>query len=255
MSKKKQTAAWKKKAEAAPKKKKEIVLSKKAKIITAIIAVVIALVLAFFIIRALTRSNAGGSSATPGVLTEQKVVKPLISKKGVSAVSDSDKLRHVEIEVKDYGVIYLALDETVAPLTVQNFIELAESGFYNGLTFHRIMNGFMMQGGCPDGTGNGDAGYYIAGEFETNGYNNPISHTRGVISMARRSGEPNSAGSQFFIMQKDNTTLDGNYAAFGWVTAGIEVVDAICSDAKPLNDNGAIAKEEQPVITSVSVID
>ncbi len=253
MSKKKQTAAWKKKAEAAP-KKKEMVLSKKAKIITAIIAVVIALVLAFFIIRALTRSSSV-SAATPGVITEQKVVKPLISKKGVSAVSDSDKLHHVEIEVKDYGVIYLELDETVAPLTVQNFIELAESGFYNGLTFHRIMNGFMMQGGCPEGTGNGDAGYFIAGEFDANGYTNPISHKRGVISMARRSGDMNSGGSQFFIMQSDNFTLDGNYAAFGWVTAGMEVVDRICSDAKPLNNNGAIAKEEQPVITSVSVID
>ena len=132
------------------------------------------------------------------------------------------------IEVKEFGVIEVELDSTVAPLTVENFVKLAKKGFYNGLTFHRVIKGFMIQGGCPKGNGTGGPGYTIKGEFTANGVNNPLKHTRGVISMARAM-DPNSAGSQFFIMHQDAPHLDGQYAAFGKVIKGIEVVDAIAS--------------------------
>ena len=132
------------------------------------------------------------------------------------------------IEVKEFGVIEVELDSTVAPLTVENFVKLAKKGFYNGLTFHRVIKGFMIQGGCPKGNGTGGPGYTIKGEFSANGVNNPLKHTRGVISMARAM-DPNSAGSQFFIMHQDAPHLDGQYAAFGKVVKGIEVVDAIAS--------------------------
>ena len=132
------------------------------------------------------------------------------------------------IEVNKFGTIEVELDPSVAPLTVENFIKLANKGFYNGLTFHRVIKGFMIQGGCPKGNGTGGPGYSIKGEFSANGVNNPLKHTRGVISMARAM-DPNSAGSQFFIMHQDAPHLDGQYAAFGKVTSGIEVVDAIAS--------------------------
>ena len=162
---------------------------------------------------------------------------------------------HVEIEVQDYGVIKVELDADTAPITVTNFIELAKSGFYDGLTFHRIMEGFMIQGGDPKGNGTGGSENPIKGEFEANGVKNKISHKRGVISMARRSGDYNSASSQFFIMHKDNDTLDGNYAAFGHVTSGMEVVDAIAENTPVQDKNGTVAKADQPVITAVRVID
>ena len=132
------------------------------------------------------------------------------------------------IEVNKYGTIEVELDPSVAPLTVENFIKLANKGFYKGLTFHRVIKGFMIQGGCPKGNGTGGPGYTIKGEFSANGVNNPLKHTRGVISMARAM-DPNSAGSQFFIMHQDAPHLDGQYAAFGKVVKGIEVVDAIAS--------------------------
>ena len=134
----------------------------------------------------------------------------------------------VIIEMENGGIIKLALDATAAPNTVKNFLSLADSGFYDGLTFHRIIPGFMIQGGCPDGTGMGGPGYCIKGEFKMNGVNNPIQHKRGVISMARAMN-PNSAGSQFFIMHQDAPHLDGQYAAFGHVVEGMDVVDAIAS--------------------------
>ena len=139
------------------------------------------------------------------------------------------------IKVKNYGVITVELDEKSAPITVDNFVKLAKKGFYNGLTFHRIIKGFMIQGGCPRGNGTGGPGYTIKGEFRSNGFNNPISHLRGVISMARAQ-DPNSAGSQFFIMHADGTYLDGQYAAFGHVINGIEVVDKIASARTSFND-------------------
>ena len=124
--------------------------------------------------------------------------------------------------------IKLELDKTAAPITVENFEKLVGEGFYNGLIFHRVIPGFMIQGGCPDGTGMGGPGYQIKGEFLQNGVNNPLKHTRGVISMAR-AAHPDSAGSQFFIMHEDAPHLDGQYAAFGKVVEGIEVVDEIAS--------------------------
>ena len=132
------------------------------------------------------------------------------------------------IEINKYGTIEVELDPSVAPLTVENFVKLANKGFYKGLTFHRVIKGFMIQGGCPKGNGTGGPGYAIKGEFAANGVNNPLKHTRGVISMARAM-DPNSAGSQFFIMHQDAPHLDGQYAAFGKVVKGIEVVDAIAS--------------------------
>lgn len=132
------------------------------------------------------------------------------------------------IEVKDFGTMEVELNPSVAPITVENFVKLANKGFYNGLTFHRVIKGFMIQGGCPKGNGTGGPGYSIKGEFYANGINNPIKHVRGVISMARAM-DPDSAGSQFFIMHKDAPHLDGQYAAFGKVISGIEAVDAIAS--------------------------
>ena len=132
------------------------------------------------------------------------------------------------IEVEKFGTIELELYKDVAPITVDNFVKLANKGFYNDLTFHRIIKGFMIQGGCPKGNGTGGPGYSIKGEFAANGVNNPLKHERGVISMARAM-DPDSAGSQFFIMHKAAPHLDGQYAAFGKVVSGIEVVDAIAS--------------------------
>jgi peptidyl-prolyl cis-trans isomerase B (cyclophilin B) len=163
-------------------------------------------------------------------------------------------IHHAEIEIEDYGVVSVELDGDVAPVTVQNFMDLANAGFYDGLTFHRIIDGFMIQGGDPNGNGSGGSGNNIVGEFEANGYTNNIAHTKGVISMARAQ-DPNSASSQFFIMVADAPHLDGQYAAFGHVTSGQDVVDKIAADAKPLNDNGTIAAEDQPVIKSVKIID
>ena len=134
----------------------------------------------------------------------------------------------VTITMQNGGKIKLELYPEAAPITVQNFIDLVNKGFYNGLTFHRIIEGFMIQGGDPSGNGTGGPGYSIKGEFRANGVNNPIKHERGVISMAR-SMNPNSAGSQFFIMHQDAPHLDGQYAAFGKVVEGMDVVDEIAS--------------------------
>lgn len=159
---------------------------------------------------------------------------------------------YVEITVKDYGVINLELDADVAPITVTNFINLVNDKFYDGLTFHRIIDGFMIQGGNPFGTGIGGSSKTIKGEFSDNGVDNSISHVRGVISMAR-SDSYNSASSQFFIVHKDSTFLDGKYAAFGRVTSGMDVVDKL-SLAKVEDDNGTVLKENQPIIESIKVI-
>ena len=159
-----------------------------------------------------------------------------------------------EITVQDYGVITVELDSTYAPITVSNFVTLAKEGFYDGLTFHRIMKGFMMQGGDPEGTGFGGSEKSIKGEFVNNGIENKLSHTRGVISMARAT-DMNSASSQFFIMHSDAPYLDGAYASFGKVVKGMDIVDSICSDANPTDDNGTIPSEVQPVITSIKIIE
>lgn len=161
---------------------------------------------------------------------------------------------HATIEVEDYGTIKLELDADVAPVTVANFAKLAGDGFYNGLTFHRIISGFMVQGGDPNGNGTGGSSEKIVGEFSENGHPNSISHVRGTISMAR-SQAYNSASSQFFIMQTDMPSLDGQYAAFGHVTEGMDVVDAMCEAAHPTDNNGTIAAADQPRISSISMDD
>lgn len=160
----------------------------------------------------------------------------------------------VEIDVKDYGKITVELDSKTAPLTVQNFLNLVNEGFYDGLTFHRIIKGFMVQGGDPQGTGMGGSTNQIKGEFASNGVINNIKHVRGVISMARSSA-PDSASSQFFIMHQDAPHLDGEYAAFGKVTSGMEVVDKIAETAKVEDSNGTVAKANQPVINSIKIIE
>ena len=148
----------------------------------------------------------------------------------------------VRITMENGGVIALELDAAAAPLTGENFLKLVNEGFYDGLTFHRIIPGFMIQGGCPDGTGMGGPGWHIKGEFQKNGWENPIRHSRGVISMARAM-DPNSAGSQFFIMHADAPHLDGSYAAFGRVVNGMDVVDEIAAVATGYGD-----KPQQPVV-------
>lgn len=161
---------------------------------------------------------------------------------------------HVKITVKDYGTISVELDGDKAPITVANFLKLAKEGFYDGLTFHRIISGFMIQGGDPMGTGLGGSDEEIKGEFASNGVENPLSHTRGAISMAR-SQMKDSASSQFFIVHEDSTFLDGEYACFGYVTEGMEVVDAICEAVQVEDNNGTVAKDNQPVIESIEVVD
>ena len=161
---------------------------------------------------------------------------------------------YVEMEVENYGTILLELDGKAAPVTVTNFVNLVNDKFYDGITFHRIMDGFMIQGGDPTGTGYNGSGTTITGEFAQNGYDNPISHTAGTISMAR-SNDPNSASSQFFICVADDQFLDGSYAAFGHVIEGMDVCLKIASDAKPVDDNGTIKPEEQPVIKYAKVVE
>lgn len=161
---------------------------------------------------------------------------------------------HVKINMKDMGTIEVELDADQAPITVTNFVNLAQSGFYDGLTFHRIIEGFMMQGGDPDGNGTGGSDQEIKGEFSANGVNNTLSHTRGAISMARTT-IPDSASSQFFIMHQDGTFLDGQYACFGYVTSGMEIVDEICENAVVMDDDGMVSAENQPVIESIEVVD
>ena len=163
-------------------------------------------------------------------------------------------IHHADIKIKDYGDIQIELDADTAPITVTNFVKLAEDKFYDGLTFWRIIDGFMMQGGDPKGDGTGGAKETIKGEFSGNGVDNSISHTRGTISMAR-STDPDSASSQFFIVQSDSTFLDGEYAAFGHVTEGMDIVDKICKEAQPTDDNGTIKTEAQPVIESITITD
>ena len=160
----------------------------------------------------------------------------------------------VEIIIKDYGTIQVELDRENAPITVENFLNLIEDKFYDNLTFHRIIKGFMIQGGDPKGNGTGGSKKTIKGEFSANGIDNKLSHVRGVISMAR-SEEYDSASSQFFIMHEDNIGLDGNYAAFGKVISGMEVVDKIAENTKVEDDNGTVLKKNQPVIESIRVIE
>ena len=175
-------------------------------------------------------------------------------KKESTEAIDAAGKHHIEIQVKDYGTIKAELDGDAAPITVANFLKLAESGFYDGLTFHRIIDGFMIQGGDPKGNRTGGADKTIKGEFSQNGVENKLSHVRGTLSMAR-SQDMDSASSQFFIVQSDCTYLDGQYAAFGTVTEGMELVDKICKDTPVQDNNGTVSAADQPVIESIKVID
>ena len=177
--------------------------------------------------------------------------------KELKTFSDSELLtgkHHVKMEIKDKGTITLELDADQAPVSVTNFCQLAESGFYDGLTFHRIIAGTFMQGGDPLGTGIGGPGYTIKGEFAINGVNNTLSHTRGAISMARTQ-DYNGGGCQFFIMAQDYPAFDGQYACFGYVTDGMDIVDDVCTTVPSEDNNGTILPANQPVITKVTVID
>jgi len=159
------------------------------------------------------------------------------------------------ITMEDGGVIELELYPNLAPQTVRNFVYLARQGFYDGLKFHRIIKGFMIQGGCPDGSGGGNPGYAIKGEFAENGFPNNLKHTRGVLSTARASSGYDTAGSQFFIMDSNNAGLDGKYAAFGKVTEGMDVVDKIADTPSSGSPSGTVKPEDMPVIKSIVIND
>ena len=159
---------------------------------------------------------------------------------------------YADIVIEDYGTITVKLDADAAPITVTNFVKLAKEGFYDGLTFHRIMEGFMMQGG--NGEPAGKKADSIKGEFSENGVENNLSHTRGAISMAR-TNVMDSASSQFFIVHQDSLFLDGKYAAFGYVTEGLDVVDEVCESSRPVDNNGTIPTANQPVIKEIVIRD
>lgn len=200
-----------------------------------------------------------GSGASGAASTSAASASAVPSSSAASCVTSASGeyasgTHHATIEVEGYGAIKLELDAGVAPVTVANFAKLAGEGFYDGLTFHRIIEGFMVQGGDPNGNGTGGSDEKIVGEFSDNGHPNSISHVRGTISMAR-SQAYNSASSQFFIMQADTPSLDGQYAAFGHVTEGMDVVDAMCEAARPTDNNGTIAAADQPRIASVKMDD
>lgn len=218
-------------------------MNKKTLIITAIIIILIILV-AILIVRVLSKKDEeNGTITNTQTNNEEEEINMYSTGK-----------HHAEIEIKNYGKIELELDADIAPITVANFAKLVNEGFYNGLTFHRIIDGFMIQGGDPEGTGMGGSSEKIKGEFLANGVKNTISHVRGTISMAR-SNAYNSASSQFFIVHQDSTSLDGQYAGFGKVTSGIEIVDKICKDTKVEDDNGTVLKQNQPVIERITIID
>lgn len=214
---------------------------------------------------AIALSMAAGCSSSTGSTadkTSSSAVSSIASSETVSAVSTAPRQTHsipggkqykATIKVKGYDTpIVFTMDEGIAPESVGNFVSLADSGFYDGLTFHRIMEGFMIQGGDPKGNGTGGSSHQIEGEFASNGFDNSLKHLRGTVSMAR-SSDPNSASSQFFIVQEDSSSLDGEYAAFGTVTSGMDVVDQIAASAKPTDNNGTIEKDQQPVIESITV--
>lgn len=194
--------------------------------------------------------TACGSGTATVEEKETAVEETTAAVKETSAVTPEGE--YADIKIRDYGTITIKLDHDAAPETVDNFLRLAASGFYDGLTFHRIIKGFMMQGGDPTGTGAGGSDTNVKGEFADNGVENPISHVAGTISMARGS-DFNSASSQFFIVHEDSTFLDGQYAGFGSVTEGMDVVNKICEDAKPVDGNGTIPAESQPVIESITI--
>ena len=224
-------------AAAAARKAEQDKLDKRNKLIAIIAVLLVAGVALFFAL-------GGGSNESNQLPVPNQQTMP----------ADLTATHNIQIDVQDYGTITAELYGEVAPITVENFVKLANEGFYDGLTFHRIISGFMIQGGDPLGNGTGGADEDIKGEFAANGWNNPIPHERGVLSMAR-STAPDSASSQFFIMHQAAPHLDGSYAAFGKVLTGMEVVDAICANTPVTDGNGSVAKANQPIITSIRVIE
>ncbi|WP_365909061.1 peptidylprolyl isomerase [uncultured Ruminococcus sp.] len=218
---------------------------KKAWIVISAVAVFLVAVIVVFVI---TSNKSNGSVGATNDSASASNVSATIGE------SQAKGTHHAEIDIKDYGVIKVELNGDVAPITVANFINLANSHFYDGLTFHRIIDGFMMQGGDPLGNGTGGSENTIKGEFSQNGVENNLSHTRGAISMAR-STDMDSASSQFFIVQSDSTYLDGQYACFGYVTDGMDIVDEICKNAVTTDSNGSVSAENQPVINSITITD
>ena len=214
-------------------------MNKKVIVMIVTLLIIIAIVVAFVVIK--NNSNNKDSNNNVTNSKEEKIMY-------------NTGIHHATIEIKNYGTIKLELDANTAPITVENFAKLVNEGFYNGLTFHRIIDGFMIQGGDPKGNGTGGSKQTIKGEFKDNGVANNISHLRGVISMAR-SQNYNSASSQFFIVHKDSTSLDGQYAGFGKVIEGIEIVDKICDDIKVEDNNGTVLKENQPIIEKITMDD
>ncbi len=225
-----------------------------------ILAVVLALVLALSVaalcgcqvksdIKGITTGKTTDATAATAAANAESATLPSTGYKNPYTGNSTT----VEITVKDYGKITVALRPDVAPLSVQNFLNLANEGFYDGLTFHRIIKGFMIQGGDPLGNGTGGSENQIKGEFEANGVANSLSHKRGVISMARSSAM-DSASSQFFIVHQDSPHLDGQYAAFGEVTEGMDVVDKIATSVKVEDSNGTVLAANQPVIESVKIV-
>lgn len=178
-----------------------------------------------------TKTTNNSTASKQPTATEQPAAAPAKTLE----LLDSSEHPVVTMEMSNEGVVKVELYPEVAPQTVANFVSLAESGFYDGLIFHRVIPGFMIQGGDPQGTGAGGPGYSISGEFTSNDFDNLLTHKRGVISMARTQ-DPNSAGSQFFIMHKDSSHLDGDYAAFGEVIEGMETVDAIANQKVGANN-------------------
>lgn len=227
------------------KKNREEEMKKKRIMIAGAVVLCFCIVAVLITVFMIPKEDAGGTDPVSKAETEE-------GDTGEKNLADRAGNCFADIEIQDYGTITVQLDRTSAPITTENFIKLAESGFYDGLTFHRIMEGFMMQGGDPEGTGMGGSDQTIVGEFSANGYDNDLSHTRGAISMAR-SADYDSASSQFFIVHQDSTFLDGEYAVFGYVTEGMEIVDQICESAEPTDDNGTIPAEQQPIITKITI--
>ena len=203
-------------------------------------------------------TNQTGSNTTAASSETEKSTSALMNQSETLKEFSEEELlsgkHHVEMDIQDHGTVTLELDADQAPVSVTSFIQLAKDGFYNGLTFHRIINGQFVQGGDPLGNGTGGPGYTIKGEFAANGVNNTLSHTRGAISMARTSNY-DGGGCQFFIMDSDYTGFDGQYACFGYVTDGMDYIDEICNNTQMQDSNGTIAPEDQPVISEIRVID
>ncbi len=227
-------------------------LVKKIRILSVVLAVLIVGAVIFGLVilikdgKYTSTSSTNNNSSDTNVSSQSSAVT---IDKWATSVTATD---YAVIDIKDYGKISIALDSKTAPITVENFINLANKGFYDGLTFHRIMEGFMMQGGDPNGNGTGGSDKEIKGEFSQNGVKNNLSHVRGAISMAR-STPFDSASSQFFIVHKDSIFLDNQYAAFGYVVDGMDIVDEICEKSAPTDDNGTIPSAKQPIINSVKI--